>query len=313
MRRVSARWIIAAIGLTIVVWLTGLAGLLAIANRVHDDIPEALAVKLPLLQLQPELIFAGDSRMAFQVDPVLSAQLVGKPPGFAVNIAYLAGDPLSFVAAARRYVGRFKNAHVVVSVTTLISNDGVPGASVFPQDVVARMNVAQQITTFLPMRVGTLIRYIHEAFNSRLAADRNISEIGPHPAEYGLERLPAQPGYRWPPDISSHQHFKNWNIAGLKARNEIGALCGLAGVSKKLTVVLGPWAPRYNRDNEPSWKAKDEENTALLAKSAETCGFELVKIPSVPGLTQEHFADEQHINESGIPIYTSYLMTQLKN
>ncbi len=31
------------------VWLVALAGLLALADRVHDDVPVLLAVKLPLL------------------------------------------------------------------------------------------------------------------------------------------------------------------------------------------------------------------------------------------------------------------------
>jgi len=57
----SARWIAGALALTAAVWLVALAGLLAIANRVHDDVPVMLAVKLPLLQSRPELIFAGES------------------------------------------------------------------------------------------------------------------------------------------------------------------------------------------------------------------------------------------------------------
>jgi hypothetical protein len=40
----SARWIAAALALTAAVWLAALAGLLAIANRVHDDVPYLLAV-----------------------------------------------------------------------------------------------------------------------------------------------------------------------------------------------------------------------------------------------------------------------------
>ena len=58
MQAMSARWIAAALALTAGAWLAGLAGLLAVANRVHDDIPVLLAVKLPLLASHPELIFA---------------------------------------------------------------------------------------------------------------------------------------------------------------------------------------------------------------------------------------------------------------
>src|SRR6267378_1309628 len=81
----SARWIVGALALTLMAWLAALAGLLAVANRVHDDVPQLLAIKLPLLQSRPELIFGGESRTVYQVDPNLAAQLIGKPPGTVIN------------------------------------------------------------------------------------------------------------------------------------------------------------------------------------------------------------------------------------
>src|ERR1700726_3506509 len=131
----SARWIAGALALTLAAWLVALAGLLALADRVHDDVPVLLAVKLPLLQSRPELIFAGESRTAYQVDPDLAAQLIGKPIGAAVNIAYDAGEPLALLAAMHREPDRFRNAHVVVSVAPFLFNEGVRPASVYPQDV----------------------------------------------------------------------------------------------------------------------------------------------------------------------------------
>ena len=53
-------------------------------------------------------------------------------------------------------------------------------AAVYPQDVAARLGVAEQMASFLPLRVGTLIRFIREAFVARLAADRD----GDTPAEH---------------------------------------------------------------------------------------------------------------------------------
>src|ERR1700743_3420612 len=94
----SARWIAGLLALTAAAWLVALAGLLAVANRVHDDIPAALAVKLPLLSSHPELIFAGESRTFYQLDPRLAAQLIGKADGAVVNIAYDAGEPLALLA-----------------------------------------------------------------------------------------------------------------------------------------------------------------------------------------------------------------------
>jgi hypothetical protein len=308
----SARWIAGALALTGLAWLAALAGLLAVANRVHDDVPSLLAIKLPLLQSKPELIFGGESRTVYQVDAGLAAQLIGKPAGAAVNIAYDAGEPLALLAAMRREPERFRNAQVVVSVAPFLFNEGVKSAAVYPQDVAVRLGVFEQMRSFLPLRVGTLIRFIREAFNARLSADQHVAD-GPQPAGYGLTVIPrAQRDDQWAAEIGSHPHYANWNLSGPKARFEIGALCDMVALSKKLTVVVPPWAPRYDRASDPAWREKEDQIVALVTDAGRRCGFDVLNIPSVPGLEQANYADEMHVNASGVPIYTRYLVSKLK-
>jgi hypothetical protein len=309
----SARYIAGALLLTAMVWLAALAGLLALANRVHDDVPVLLAVKLPLLQSRPELIFAGESRTFYQVDPVLAAQLIGKPPGAAVNIAYDAGEPLALEAAMRRQPDRFQKAHVVISVAPFLFNEGVRSAAVYPQDVAARLGVGEQLRSFLPLRVGTLIRFIREAFGARLAADRHVAEHGNLPAASGLTVIDrTQPEDQWPAEIGSHPHYANWDLSGPKARFEIGALCDMVALTRKLTVVVPPWAPRYDRARDLSWRDKDDQYAGLVTEAGRRCGFDVLDIRSIPGLEQRNYADEMHVNASGVPIYTRYLVSRLK-
>src|SRR5712671_6381857 len=256
----SAQWIAGALALTLVAWLAALAGLLAVANRVHDDVPSLLAIKLPLLQSRPELIFAGESRTVYQVDPNLAARLIGKPPGTVINIAYDAGEPLALLSAIRRQPDRFRQAHVVVSVAPFLFNEGVRSAAVYPQDVAARLGVVQQMRSFLPLRLGTLIRFIREAFGARLAADQHLAELAPVPAGFGSKIIDrTQPEDRWPAEIGSHAHYANWDLSGPKARYEIGALCDMVALARRLTVVVPPWAPRYDRARDPSWRDKDDQ------------------------------------------------------
>src|SRR6266481_9557397 len=257
----SARWIAAALAMTLAAWLAAVAGLLAIANRVHDDVPALLAIKLPLLQSRPELIFAGESRTVYQVDPNLAARVIGKPPGTVVNIAYDAGEPLALLSAIRRQPDRFRQAHVVVSVAPFLFNEGVRSAAVYPQDVAARLGVVEQMRSFLPLRVGTLIRFIREAFNARLAADQRLAELAPVPAAFGSKIIDhTQPEDRWPDEIGTHAHYVNWDLSGPKARYEIGALCDMVVLARRLTVVVPPWAPRYDRARDPSWRDKDDQD-----------------------------------------------------
>jgi hypothetical protein len=316
LRRVQAaslRWIAGALALIAAVWLAMLAGLLALAGRVHDDVPAALAIKLPLLLSRPQLIFAGESRTAYQVDAALAAQLIGKPPGSAVNIGYDAGEPLALEAAMRRAPDRFQNAHVVVSVVPFLFNEGVRSAAVYPLDVAARLGVAAQLGTFLPLRVGTLIRYVREAFDARLAVDQDVADLGPQPAAFGLNIIDrTQPNDRWPADIGSHAHYANWDLSGPKARFEIGALCDMVALTRKLSVVVPPWAPRYDRASDPSWRVKDDQYAALVGEAGRRCGFDVLNIQSIPGLEQGNYADEMHVNASGVPIYTRYLVSRLQ-
>ena len=309
----SARSIAAALVLTAVAWLAILAGLLALAHRVHDDVPALLAVKLPLLQSRPELIFAGESRTVYQVDPGLAAQLIGKPPGSAVNIAYDAGEPLAFEAAMRRMPDRFRSAHVVLSVVPFLFNEGVRSAAVYPLDVAERLGVAELMRSFLPLRVGTLIRFIREAFAARLAADQHVADLGARPAAFGLTVIDrTQPADRWPAEIGSHAHYADWDISGPKARFEIGALCDMVALTRQLTVVIPPWAPRYDRARDPEWRDKDDQYASLVTAAGRRCGFDVLNIRSIPGLEQDNYADEMHVNASGVPIYTRYLVSRLK-
>jgi hypothetical protein len=276
-------------------------------------VPAQLAAKLPLLASRPELIFAGESRTLYQVDPVLAAQLIGKPAGSVINIAYDAGEPLALLAAIYREPDKFTKANVVVSVAPFLFNEGVRSAAVYPQDVAARLGVIEQMISFLPLRVGTLIRYIREAFNARLAADQHIADLGPQPLAFGLKIIDrTQPDDRWPADIGSHAHYDNWDLSGPKARFEIGALCDMVALTKKLTIVVPPWAPRYDRSGDPSWRDKDDQYAALVADAGRRCGFDVLNIQSIPGLDQGSYADEMHVNASGVPIYTRYIVSRLK-
>jgi hypothetical protein len=308
----SVRWIAGALALTLLAWLGALAALLAVANRVHDDVPSLLATKLPLLQSNPELIFAGESRTVYQVDAGLAAELLGKGPGAAVNIAYDAGEPLALLAAMRREPARFREAEVVVSVAPFLFNEGVRSAAVYPQDVAARLSVPAQMIAFLPFRVGTLIRYIREAFVARLAADQHV-DAGAPPANFGLTVISRnQPDDQWSASLDNHPHYAGWDLTGPKARFETKALCDMVALTRKLVVVVPPWAPRYDRARDGVWRDKEQQLVALLRDAGRRCGFEVLDIPAVPGLAQANYADEMHVNASGVPIYTRYLVSRLK-
>jgi hypothetical protein len=169
------------------------------------------------------------------------------------------------------------------------------------------------MASFLPLRIGTLIRFIREAFYARLAADQDIADIGVRPVALGLKIIDrTEPEDRWPADIGSHGHYANWDLSGPKARFELGALCDMVALTRRLTVVVPPWAPRYDRARDSLWRERDDQYAALVTDAGRRCGFDVLNIQSVPGLEQGNYADEMHVNASGVPIYTRYLVSRLK-
>jgi hypothetical protein len=202
---------------------------------------------------------------------------------------------------------------LVVSVGPFLFNEGVRSAAIYPLDVVARLGVFEQMYAFLPTRVGTLIRFIREAFAARLAADQDVADRAPPPSAFGLRVIDRNaPESRWPDTIGAHPHYADWDLSGPKARFEIGALCDMVRLTRKLTVVMPPWAPRYDRASDPLWRKRDQDYVNLIMDAGRRCGFEAINIPSVPGLEKQNYADEMHVNASGVPIYTRYIIARLK-
>jgi hypothetical protein len=308
----AARWLANTLLITGVVWIVAFAGLLSAAKKIHVDVPYVLALKVPLVQSRPDLIFAGESRTEYQVDAELAAKMTGRHIGAAVNIAYDAGEPLAVLAVIRQQPELFTGAHIIISVAPFLFNEGVRSAAVYPLDVAARLSVFEQMTSFLPLRIGTLFRFIREAFNARLASGQHIARWGPEPPAHGLSTIHTpQSDNRWPKDLGTHSHYSNWNLSGPKARFETAALCDMVPLVHKLTVVVPPWAPRYERSSDELWRKKDNQYVALVADAGRRCGFDVLNIQTVPGLGQSNYADEMHVIASGIPIYTRYLVAQL--
>jgi hypothetical protein len=208
----------------------------------------------------------------------------------------------------------FRNAHVVLSVGPFSFNEGVRAAYVYPIDVAARLGVGELMTTFLPLRVGTLTRFVQEAFTSRWALEANFYDTAPVMSNFGFVGLQGQRAASgWTARVGGHPHFANWNIDGVKARLEIEALCEMAGRARKLTVVLPPWAVRYDRARDANWRQAEEQLASRIGEAGKRCGFDLLKVERVPGLVDAQFYDDMHVNASGVPAYTRYIVEHLKN
>ena len=294
-------------------WLCGLAALLAAAKRMHVDVPQAMAAKLPLLGHRPGLIIAGESRNLDGFDPVVASDLLGERRGYAVNIAYEAGDPLSVLGAATLRPDAFRNAHVVLSVAPFNFNDGTRQAYTYPLNVAARESVGKLMWDFLPLRIGTLIRFIRELFASHLALSQNAYDTAPEPRNFGFVPITGQkPLSRWIARVSNHPHYQGFDLNGSRTPAILAGLCELVPKVRRLTVVIPPWAVKYARAEDRVWDSHEAQIAGLIREAASRCGFDMIDAQSVPGLGLAQFYDELHVNIEGVPIYTAFIVNQLR-
>ena len=207
----------------------------------------------------------------------------------------------------------FRNANLVVSVAPFLFNEGVKSAAVYPLDVAARLSVREQFAAFFPMRAGVLVRFISDAFQTRLTKQQDLAHSGPLLDEYGVSEIKRSlPDGPVTGPLSAHPHYAGWNLSGIKAQLEIKALCDMVPLVKKLTVVVPPWFVRPGQPPDEVWRSYEADIVALLSQAGQRCGFDVLNIPAVPDLKPSDFADEMHVNVAGRPIYTRYLVDRLK-
>jgi hypothetical protein len=327
-RLAALTWALATCALTAGISSILFACLLQTAARIHDDIGPQMGSKLHLLEYDPQLVFAGDSRTQEQVDPVLAAKLLGKRFGYAINIATPGEDPIAVLAAVSRHLEQFPNIDLIINLSPYNVNDGIKKQFLFPSTVIARLGLLQQMRIFLPSHIDTLVWFIQDAFlksNYRHSFPHPNSELAsrlgfePLPGQIVVER-PSSPGS--PPryrdflgsqvgPFAGHPYYRDWQPSGIKAQSVRAALCALRPLVKRLSVILPPWAPIEPMLESAAWRDRDAEFERIVAEMADECHFDLLPIAYVDGLAIEHFSDETHVNELGAALYTPYLLERL--
>lgn len=320
----SARWIAATCALTIVFASLLFVGILQVANRLHGDIIPTLAPKLGLLSLHPTLIFAGDSRTAQQVDPVVIADLLGKPKGYAVNIAALGVDPAAVLAAARAAPDVFRHADLVINISPYHINDGLKREFLYSTATIARLGLARELWTFLPRHGRVLVWYIQDTLQGAAsgtppAAARETllaGRLGYDPVAGTV--TPFGSGHRYRDFLRSeigpyedHLFFRDWQPDGFKLALVRRSLCELRPLVHRLVIVAPPWAPIPEFTGSLAWRDREREFEGVLKALASGCDLEFVTIDTVDGLGIGQFADEVHVNPEGTPIYDAELLRRL--
>lgn len=312
-------------------WVTRTLPLAAIAIAIFTLVPlsllnmnfqdDSLCGKEYLLQKNPEIIFAGDSRAERQLNPLVASRLLHLDKDDVVNIAVTAGDPLMIEPLIDRYPEVFSQATVILSISANLINDGAKGRKYFSTAMIARLSVLEQISMLLPFDFRTWKNYYRAALyqvfniegddcNNEYAATNGFYPVS---GEINVKALTATPV---DPDAAqngktNHPWYMNYDSSGRKVQLLRQSLQAMAPRVGRLIVLTGPFNPSYLRSirNSPLYEYEMDFQTKLAAICRE------LRIPfksftEHPLLGDQNFYDSAHLNAAGADLFTEIVIRE---
>jgi hypothetical protein len=296
---------------------------LYLLNRNFRD--DSLSGKEYLLRKNPRLIFSGDSRAERQLDPAVAAKVLGIDKDEVVNIAVTAGDPLMIESLIDRYPGQFRRATVIVCMSANQINDGAKWKKYFSTAMIARLNIFEQITMFLPFNFRTWKNY----YRSILYQMFGIEEE-PHTDEYvetnGFYAVAGEINVKLladgepdekeeagggPTTKINHPWYMDYHSGGKKQQLLRESLRAIAPRVGRLIVFTGPFSPAYLRSirHSPLYEYEMDFETKLAGLCREL-GIPFKSFLQHPLLPDKYFYDSAHLNGEGAGIFTEIVIRE---
>lgn len=300
-QNVYLKWIFVHVPLGLALVTGGALLLLLWLHASYVD--RTLAAKEYLLEGKPTLIFAGDSRAAFQLNPAVAAQQLGLQAGDVVNIGGGHGDVVAIANLARRYPAVFRQATLVVSVSSFQVNDGARDPHYYPGPMLAKMPLWRQFELFFPRRIDTLAEHYRTTFDGLIGAGWTLPLFpDSHGYNAATNRIDISKMHL---DAQNHPWYKNFEISGEKLRYFEDALIDLNGSVKKMYVYTGGFAPIYldriKGNAIAAYEAEFGRVTEAVCRRNKIIYLSFAEDRTIP---LDYFADEVHLNTKGADLFT---------
>ena len=280
-----------------------------------------------LLRNSPRVIFAGDSRAERQLIPATATRILGLKQGEIVNIAVSSGDPLMVEHLAEAYPEKFRQATVIISISAEQINDGARGRGHFATNMMARMNIFEQMATFLPDKFRTIKSYYSDLLGQatkkhpETACDFEATdgfcpiEQTPEPTieqTVAEDAAPSPTAKKDQDGTKNHPWYVDYNSSGRKRAMVADSLGKIKDRVGRLIVFTGPFRPNYLRQIEGTVLYNCElDFEQQIEKICGELGIEYRNYLQVPGLRNEHFYNSAHLNVVGAERFTEYVIGDL--
>ena len=331
--RAAARWRIVrdSAGSTAIALLTTVAVLL-VFDWVLFDTP-ALAARLPIaadrgspnnkLLLAPrypdaQVLYLGDSRVLYTVDPSVVSDTCACGPGF--NAGFSAADPALMRIMADRLLRRLSPKLVVIGVSEWHLSDaadikmGESASDLVPPWQMAELGASLDDQEPVDGAVGFAWRLYGYRSELRDGLEAWASKEGPEDPRRGFVEYEYE-GRREVRDQDlerrERQWFTDFSVDGRRADELRGLLARLRQRGIQVLLVAHPLYPKFHdrvRREVATFRA------ALEALAAEQgVALEDATAPRRAGIDADHFVDVVHVDEEGAAEFSRYLGRVLRS
>lgn len=272
---------------------------MSIFNSKFND--TQLDSKKYLLGQNPSVFFAGDSRAERHLDPIYYAELSGLQKDEVANIAVSSGSILSVAEIVKKYPEKFKESTLIISVSSNQINDNAVQLGYYPDIMISKLNVLQQIKTFFPNDLPALTHYYEKqikyfaGLKSPLPEKQYVDANGFFAVDkenINLEKI----------EILNHPWYENWEIRHVKEKMINDAVHFLKPRVKNLIIYSAPIAKGYLAVNNhiEIFKYENEFNNIMK----KICEKEGVSFFIFSEYDDGYFYDGVHLNKRGAEKFT---------
>lgn len=201
----------------------------------------ALSDKRYLLESDPVMIFAGDSRAHRQLAPFVAAPLLGLPKDDVVNIAITGGNITDLAEVVAKQPEKFRDATVLISMSILAMNDGVLDGTSITDSIMSRMSLFEQVYHMLPEHSSTFMRYYRGILKTLFGKKKQRRAQEDSNGYLAIDKMFTFTD-KWVEGMNSYW-FNDWNVHGFKHRIMEEELRFIKQSVGKVYVFTGPYAP----------------------------------------------------------------------
>ena len=261
-----------------------------------------------LVGADTEIVVGGDSRAASQVMPALIEARTGRA---AINVATAAQDLVTLTNALARHDIRGDGRVLIVSASLFQVNDGAIEGGFLSTACLLNMTTRERARIYFD-RLGSPWSPLAFKFTEDPPREVPVEQL----REKGFVGIEKQLSLPLPKILlNAHPWYRKISLNGARWRIFQDALDRLAAAGYRIYILQPPVSPAWRAYTAKTFVASAEMAYAamlssLTRKHANVSVLDFYSVPD-PRLSNDKFADIQHLNRAGAGIFTGLILDRI--